>query len=354
MREPTEVKRVSKPLHLYDEEPGSSGHCHPLTRISSEFPKWLESYFLGRHPAVRETRAAILRAAAESWPVLVTGETGTGKDMVARAIHHGSSRRDKLPEVVAVGGLGETSWSVLFGHRKGSFTGAVSDHDGVFRSANGSSILLEDVSDLPLRVQPMLLRAIEHGLFRPLGSDREIHSDVRVIATSNVHLDREVGNGRFRADLYQRLSVLTIELPPLRDHLEDLEVYVPFFLAKAAAAHRPAKRITTSALAALAEYAWPRNIRELEHFLYRVSVEVHGNEIGAEDIRRFLRKDLLPAPRPRRPRPSRVLNRDAIVRTLRETNGNKREAARKLNVAPATLYSLIKRHRIDEHVGGTP
>src|SRR6185369_6370160 len=166
MREPTEVRNSDKAGPLYKVRPPQTEALSETLRVSGEYPTWLETYFLGRHPSIREVRASIVRAAAESWPVLITGETGTGKDMVARAIHAGSSRCRKIPEVVAVGGLGETAWSVLFGHRKGSFTGAVSQHDGVFQAAAGSSILLEDIGDLPAKVQPMLLRALEHGRFR--------------------------------------------------------------------------------------------------------------------------------------------------------------------------------------------
>lgn len=315
-------------------------------RPAAEFALWLESYFLGRHPLIKQVRASVVRAAAEHWPVLITGETGTGKDMVARAIHAGGPRGRRAPEVVAVGGLGETAWSILFGHRKGSFTGAVEDHDGVFRSADGSSLLLEDIGDLPMRIQPLLLRALEHGVFRPLGMDREIHSDVRVIGTSNLYLEREVAEGKFRADLYQRLSVLRIDLPPLRDHLEDLDLYVPHFLAKAAAAHRPVRRMSPEAQKELFQWSWPRNIRELEHFLYRLSVDVDDEVIGPDDVRRALATNRPDTDRRRKGRKTPSMSRALLIRTLEETRGNKREAARRLKVSPGTLYSLMKELKV--------
>jgi len=346
MREPTEVRNSDKAGPLYKVRPPQTEALSETLRVSGEYPTWLETYFLGRHPSIREVRASIVRAAAESRPVLITGETGTGKDMVARAIHAGSSRCRKIPEVVAVGGLGETAWSVLFGHRKGSFTGAVSQHDGVFQAAAGSSILLEDIGDLPAKVQPMLLRALEHGRFRPLGSDRECHSDVRVIATCNLHLDREVAAGRFRPDLYQRLSVLPIMIPPLRDHLEDLEVYVPHFLSKAAAAHRPVKGISKPAMDLLADHSWPRNVRQLEHCLYRASVEAPGIEIQVDDVHRILDRSEHAPPSSRGAAPAGGLTREEVIRVIGETEGNKREAARRLGIAPGTLYRLMKKLKV--------
>jgi DNA-binding NtrC family response regulator len=346
MREPTEVRSGGLATRLHKVRSRSQEFEPGLPASAADFTLWLESYFLGRHPLIREARATVVRAAAESWPVLITGETGTGKDLIARAVHAGSRRGRSLPVVVAVGGLGETAWSILFGHRKGSFTGAVSHHDGVFKSAHGSSILLEDVADLPLRVQPMMLRAIEHGLFRPLGADREMHSDVRVIATCNLPLAQEVALGRFRADLYQRLSVLKIELPPLREHLEDLELYVPHFLSKAAAEHRPAKTMSREAMAALGTYSWPRNVRELEHFLYRASVEVRGQEIAAEDVHRILEEDASKFAPTALPVRSRAVSRAALQEALAAAGGNKREAARRLGVAPGTLYRLLKTHKV--------
>ena len=317
--------------------PGTS-YCH------DDFERWLGKSFLGEHPLIRKVRALIAKAAAQDWPVLITGETGTGKDLIAQAIHAGSRRARHAAQVVAVGGLGETSWSVLFGHVKGAFTGAHGDHLGVFRTAHGSSVLLEDVSDLSIRVQPLLLRAIQHGLFRPLGARDEVRADVRIIASTNMPLDEEVRAGRFRADLFERLSVLKIEVPPLRDHLQDLKLYVPHFLARCREAGGPEKVMTDSALEALSRYQWPRNIRELEHFLFRASVEVDGTEIGAEDVSSLLQSGGR-ATRSRRGQRS-MIDRLTLIRTLSETAGNKREAARRLHIAPGTMYSLLERYGV--------
>jgi DNA-binding NtrC family response regulator len=317
--------------------------------VSAGFEAWLEGYLLGEHPLIARARASILVAAREEWPVLITGETGTGKDMAAAAIHRGSRRRAKEPQVVAVGGLSETAWSVLFGHRKGAFTGSERDHAGVFRLAHDSTLILEDVTDLPLNIQPMLLRAIERGAFRPLGEDREAHADVRVISTTNIPLPGEVARGGFRGDLYQRLSVLQIGLPPLREHLEDLAIYVPHFLSRAATADRLPKAISADAMRVLERHSWPRNVRELEHVLYRASAEASGSQIRSADLEEILDEQGIVPERSKQTRPGRplvTLGRDTVLRVLRESRGNKREAARKLGVAPGTLYRLVERYRI--------
>jgi len=343
MRGPTNSRNSPVPASGHVAEAGGNESRAPF-HLGSEFSRlpWLENHFQGQHPLLCEARAAALRAAQSDWPILITGETGTGKDLLAQGIHLLSSRGGKPAQVIAVSSLGETAWSVLFGHRKGSFTGAVGDHQGIFCVAGGTTIILEDVADLPLRVQPMLLRAVEHRIMRPLGSDSEVRSDFRIIATSNLPLEGEVAEGRFRADLFQRLSVLHIHLPPLREHLDDLRVYVPHFLEKAVPPDAAPKGISAAALRILEDHSWPRNIRELEHVLYRASVEATGDVIGEEDLKRI--HPSLTGGRPSRP--SQSLSRATVIRALEQTKGNKREAARLLGVSPGTLYTLIKKHRI--------
>jgi DNA-binding NtrC family response regulator len=315
----------------------------PPPRDRNGFARWLEGYFLGRHPLIRKARAAIVRAAAEDWPVLITGETGTGKEMAFWAVHDGGVRSVYPPHVVHVGGLGETAWSTLFGHRKGAFTGAVYDLDGVFLAANGSSVILDDVVTLPQKIQPMLLRAIEQGCFRPLGESREVKADVRVIATTNVPLEEEVAHGRFRHDLYERLAVLKVSLPPLRAHLEDLEIYVPHFLQAAARPGRPPKKISEEAMDFLRGQTWPGNVRELKHLLFRASVDVEGTTIEMGTLQSLVNPGIS------RTRPGRngSLDGDAVREALKSARGNKREAARLLKVAPNTLYKLMREHGIE-------
>ncbi len=326
------------------------GYSPPVSTAIAEhgFERWLASYFLGAHRQIQATRKGILLAAQEDMPVLITGETGTGKDMVAQAIHAGSRRGSEESHVLAVSGLGDTAWSILFGHRRGAFTGAETGHEGVFRQADGSTLILEDIVDLPLKVQPMLLRAIEFGVFRSLGDQRETAVDVRVISTTNIPLSGEVDARRFRADLYQRVSTLRITLPPLRNHLSDLDLLVPHFLARARGVHRPLKSVSGEAMKALKNYSWPRNVRELEHLLFRASVEVAGPVIEREDVERILHEDRnRPADSPGKGTGRRVaIPIDELQRAIQEAGGNKRRAARALRIAPATLYALLRRHNV--------
>ncbi len=314
-----------------------------LPGVEPGFGEWLESYVLGNHAVMVEIREAIVRAAPHDWPVLITGETGTGKDLAAHAIYVGSRRARKGLHVAAVGGLGDTAWSVLFGHQKGAFTGATEAHQGIFSHADGATLLLEDVCDLPLRLQPLLLRALERGRFRPLGASDEKASSVRVLATTNVPLDRAVDEGRFRADLYQRLAVLKLVMPPLRSHLEDLEIYVSHFLKKAAGEGVPPKRLADDGMKVLASRSWPGNVRELEHFLYRATVEVAGPVIGRDDVLRLLRPESEGGARSQHDRSSGLPAREMVLAVLKEAEGNKREAARRLGISPTTLYALLRR-----------
>ena len=193
----------------------------------------------------------------------------------------------------------------------------------------------------------MLLRAIEHGLFRALGAGQESRSNARVIASSNRCLLGEIDEGRFRNDLFARLSVMKLEMPPLREHLEDLKIYVPHFLAKVALSPHPPKTLSDGALNVLAEYSWPRNVRELEHVLHRASIETDQDEIGSDTFTALLRHAPTEA---RRVRPGRtILAIDAVLlrRTLEASRWNKREAARRLGIAPNTLYRLVEWHGID-------
>jgi two-component system, NtrC family, response regulator HydG len=336
------LSRPAGPGFVRPVRPSSPLHPVDAPFAAEAFEGWLENHFIGRHPLVLAARSAVAMAALHDWPVLIAGETGTGKDMLAGAIHAGSARNAKPAQVLAVSGLGETAWSMLFGHQKGAFTGADASHEGVFRAADASTLILEDVADLPLKVQPMLLRAVEHGRFRPLGSERELRVDVRVISTSNVPLTSEIERGRFRADLYQRLSLFRVHLPALRDHLSDLDLLVPHFMAK----HAP-KSVGPDGLEELRSYEWPRNVRQLEHVLLRAAWESEGAVVGARDIRRILLDDPTPLASARGAgRPAIEVDRAALIRALRAAGGNKREAARRLNMAAGTLYRLLRSHQI--------
>jgi DNA-binding NtrC family response regulator len=308
------------------------------------FPELLRSRFLGENPSIEQVRDAVLRAAPEDFPVLITGESGTGKDLIADLLHQGSSRAHLQPRVVAVGSLGETAWSELFGHRRGSFTGALNDHEGIFASAHGSTVILEDVVELSIKLQPLLLRAIERGMFRPMGAVNESYADVRPVSTTNVCLLSAIEAGRFRRDLYQRIAVLRIDIPPLREHIEDIRIYAPYFLEHARKGRGPARRLSESAFKVLFGYTWPGNVRELEHVLYCASVNADGPVIDDVDILPLLPRTVPAKTKSRIGRGAAAIDAETLFRTLKECRGNKREAARILGVCPNTVYALLRQY----------
>lgn len=215
-------------------------------------------------------------------PVLITGETGTGKELVARALHDHSQRRLKPFVAINCAALSEELLeSELFGHEKGAFTGAIRNHKGRFERAHGGTLFLDEIGDMPLRLQVKLLRVLEEGVIERVGGERELAVDVRLEAATNVALERAVQEGTFRADFYHRLAVLRLHLPPLRQRLEDLPVLVQHFLSLLNQKYqRQVRGCTPEALALLADYTWPGNIRELRNVLERVYVETAGEVIG--------------------------------------------------------------------------
>jgi sigma-54 specific flagellar transcriptional regulator A len=237
---------------------------------------------LGRAPAFVRVLHKIELYGPTDAPVLITGETGTGKELVARALHECSQRRQKPLVAVNCAALSEELLeSELFGHERGAFTSAIRSHRGRFERAHGGTLLLDEIGDMPLRLQVKLLRVLEEGVVERVGGEREISVDVRLEATTNVPLELAVQTGTFRPDLYHRLAVLRIHMPPLRQRLEDLSLLVAHFLDLLNQKyHRYIRRLTPDAMALLADYDWPGNIRELRNVLERVYVETVGEVIG--------------------------------------------------------------------------
>ncbi len=233
---------------------------------------------LGVSQAMHAIRRDVELLSGSDLPTLITGETGVGKELVARAIHAGGRRRKQPLIYVNCAALPETiAESELFGHVRGAFTGALDQRPGKFEAADGGTLFLDEVGELPLAVQPKLLRALQNGEVQRVGSDKAIHVDVRVLAATNRNLDEEVAAGRFRADLFHRLSVYPVKVPPLRARKEDLPVLAGFFLdnARSRLALGPV-RLTPGALEKLMEYDWPGNIRELEHMMLRAALKASG------------------------------------------------------------------------------
>lgn len=253
---------------------------------------------VGESPLILEAIEQLLQVAPTDLTVLITGETGTGKDVFARAIH-GLSPRRKAPFIsVNCGAIPETLLeSELFGHEKGAFTGAVDQRKGFFEVANGGTIFLDEVGEMPLGTQVKLLRVLETGEFTRLGSTQLIKVDVRIIAATNRDLAYEVRQGRFREDLYYRLNAVHLHLPPLRKRPEDIPLLVEFF------AHKVAERlgitfegIDEEAIAALQQHNWRGNIRELRNLVETLVTIGHGRRITANDVHRYLKRDEMPEP----------------------------------------------------------
>ena len=237
---------------------------------------------LGQAPAFVRVLHKIELYGPTDAPVLITGETGTGKEVVARALHECSQRRQKPFVAVNCAALSEELLeSELFGHEKGAFTSAIRAHRGRFERAHGGTLLLDEIGDMPVRLQVKLLRVLEEGVIERVGGEREIPVDVRVAATTNVPLEMAIQTGAFRPDLYHRLAVLRIHMPPLRQRITDLPLLVAHFLDLLNQKYRRhVHRLTPDAMALLSDYAWPGNIRELRNVLERVYVETVGEVIG--------------------------------------------------------------------------
>lgn len=306
---------------------------------------------VGQSPAMQEVYRLIEAVSQNKSTVLLTGESGTGKELVARTIHERSTLRDGPFIAVNCAGLSETLLdSQLFGHRRGAFTGAISDHDGVFRAATGGTLLLDEVAEIPLGLQAKFLRAVQQREVTPLGSSRPVPVDVRLIAATNRDLEAEVAAGRFRADLFYRLNVVHIALPPLRERREDIPLLAEHFERRYAAQYEVSpKRISPEAMAALVAYEWPGNIRQLQNAIERAFALSSADVIDLADLPPAVRG--APAP-PLSPAGGEENNlptlaaaeRQLIAAALRRSGGNKNEAARMLGIDRQRLYRKIEKY----------
>ena len=311
------------------------------------------SLLLGRSEAMRELVEMVETVAPTEATVLVSGESGTGKELVARAIQAASTRRDKPFVTINCAALAENLLeSELFGHEKGAFTGADRRREGRFVQAHGGTLFLDEIGEMPLSLQAKLLRVLQQGEVQRVGCDETIKVDVRVIAATNRVLADEVAAGRFREDLFYRLNVIGLEVPPLRARREDIPLLASTFLERHAAANRKTiKGFTPQAMDAMLRYGWPGNVRELENAVER-AVILSGGKYVAE---RPLPLAVQNAPVPDADGEELALGsmsledveRKAIEATLRETEDNKSEAARRLGITRATLHSKLKKYGLD-------
>lgn len=303
-----------------------------------------------RSAAMEQVCDAIAQAAMTDVPVLITGETGTGKELVARAIHQASARRNAPLVAMNCGAFAETLFgSELFGYVKGAFTGATADKAGFFAAAEGGTLFFDEVGEIPLPNQVDLLRVLEEKAYRPVGSTRVVAADVRTIFVTNRDLEREVAEGRFREDLYYRINVVPIRLPPLRERVEDIPLLIDVFFDNLCALHhKPRKELTPDAMDRVLAYLWPGNVRELKNAIERVVVTCAGQKVDVDHL------------------PSRVrdaqhamdtitvelgsslegVERALIEKTLAHVTANRKKAAALLGISVRALQYKIKAYNL--------
>ena len=309
--------------------------------------KYTFASFIGSSPAAIEVKRQARRTAQADGNVLLLGETGSGKELMAQAIHAASSRAQKPFVSVNLAAVPETLLEAeFFGVAPGAYTGADrKPRDGKFKLADGGTLFLDEVGDMPASLQGKLLRALQEQEIEPLGSNRVIKVDVRVIAATSRDLGALVAEGKFREDLYYRLSVLPIHLPPLRERVADLEAIAENLLESIAArTGMPQRELTASALDVLAAHRWPGNVRELRNVLEQAAMLTDSTRLGADDFKGILKgapSEQRPALRPL-PQLVAELERRSIETALAATRGNKVSAAKLLGISRATLYEKLK------------
>jgi two-component system, NtrC family, response regulator HydG len=303
---------------------------------------------IGVSPAFRRMITLVEQVANSEATVLIQGESGTGKELVARMIHEGSSRHARPFVAVNCAALPETLLeSELFGYEKGAFTGAAGRKEGRFELADGGTLFLDEVADLSVVTQPKILRVLQEGDFERLGGTKTLRVDVRVVAASNQDLSQMVREKRFREDLFYRLNVITVTVPPLRDRHEDIHVLAEHFLRLYAAKNnRKLDGFTPEALERLESHRWPGNVRELENVIERSVVLARGNRIGAEDLPTEV-GGVKPPPRDALlallGTPLDEIERRLLDETLRITGGNKTQAAKLLGIDVRTVARKLER-----------
>jgi len=310
---------------------------------------------IGQNSVMWQIYGIIGAVSANKSTVLVTGESGTGKELVARTIHQKGPWADRPFVAINCGAMSETLLdSQLFGHRRGAFTGAIADHNGMFQTANSGTLFLDEIAEVPLALQVKFLRAIQEKEVTPLGSSRPVKVDVRIIAASNRNLEEEVKKGTFRDDLFYRLNVVPIHLPPLRERREDIPLLIEHFIATFSTEYKvEPKKVAPEALEKLVSYPWPGNIRELQNVIERMFALSQSKEITLADlpgpIAGFEEKpvnfqELAELPT------LEAMEKSLIAAALRKSHGNKNEAARSLAIERQRLYRKIEKYGLETPV----
>jgi two-component system response regulator AtoC len=317
-------------------------------RLRREMPQ-TPARIVGASRLMRELFELVDRAARSMSTILVTGESGTGKELVARALHEASERRGPFVPVNCAAIPAELIESELFGHTGGAFTGARQARPGLFEAANGGTLFLDEVGELPHPVQPKLLRALQDGAVRRVGADHEREVDVRIIVATNRDLEEDVRQGRFREDLYWRLNVIHIRVPPLRERAIDIPLLVDHFMTRTCeAVGREPIDLAPDTLAILTAYTWPGNIRELENAVERAVALARGARLTPDDLPERIRTAgeaaAIIARGQERQLTLRELEREYILETVRRMGSNKTRAAEMLGLDRKTLHRKLNEY----------
>jgi len=314
---------------------------HQLHELAATAPG--PSGIVAQSPPMRRALDLIARAAPADAPVLILGDSGTGKELLARALHAAGPRHARAFLAINCSAIPETLLeSQLFGHRRGAFTDAREDHRGLFQEADGGTILLDEIGDMPRSLQAKLLRVLQQKEVHPLGAAAPVPVNVRVVAATHRDLEALYHAGQFRHDLYYRLNVITIRVPPLRERPEDLAPLVAHFLQKhAQRLGRPEATVSVEAMELFRRHGWPGNVRELENAIERALVLGRGSVIRVEDLPDDLRHADREPPGHQPVRQLAEMEREQILRALHSVNGNKAAAARLLGLDRKTLYRKL-------------
>jgi Nif-specific regulatory protein len=306
-------------------------------------------YFLGRSKAIREVYRVIDKIATSDCTVLLTGETGTGKGVLARLIHSKSERRGGKFISINCGTLLETLFeSELFGHARGSFTGAVKDKEGLLEVSEGGTIFLDEITNTTLSIQAKLLQVLEEKVIRRVGETQARRVDIRMICATNRNLEEDAKAGRFREDLYYRMNVVTIHVPPMRERAADIPLLANYFVKRYAnQLNKPITGFEENVLALFSSYPWPGNVRELQNVIERAVIMTQKRRIAIEDLGGKF-EAITPGPSaPDTTTKRRLFDRTQVLNALRDTNGNVSKAAEHLLTHRRQLQRLIRRYRID-------
>ena len=305
-----------------------------------------ELNLIGKSEAIAKIKEFIDKVSQVNTTVLIYGESGTGKELVAKLIHYKSNRPGKFVAVNCAAIPDNLIESELFGYKKGAFTGASSDKIGYFKLADSGTLFLDEISEFPLHLQPKLLRAIQNQEFLPLGSTKPEKVDVRIISATNKNLKEEMKAGKFREDLFYRLNVVPIEIPPLRQRREDIPLLIEFFIKKISKRLKmKEKSFTKKAVDLMTLFDWPGNVRELENFIERICVLEKVDIIDEDVVERYYVKEKTAAKSITGS--LKKIEKEAIKEALKQAGGNKIVAARILGIHPSTLYRKLKKLNLD-------